>query len=194
MCVCVHHTCHNCIGLLKDFWRTTEGLLKDFWLYGLQNLLVYKSQPPGLQDLLFCNESVAVNYLFRFCICSSLFLLKLIPGKHGFLCGILCNFMHFTHFWKLQITNISTIFTSHVACVKLITWKPSALLQTGSYRQERMKKNFWHFPTQPLTHAWSHSRYNTVTQQWWHLINFYRQRPILLQFKQTNMLRRGWHR
>ena len=28
-----------------DFWRTFEGL------YGLQNLLVYKSQPPGLRDL-----------------------------------------------------------------------------------------------------------------------------------------------
>ena len=166
----------------------------DSWLYGLQNLLVYKSQPPGLQDLLFCNESVAVNYLFTFCICSSLFLLKLIPGKHGFLCRILCNFMHFTHFWKLQITNISTIFTSHVACVELITWKPSALLQTGSYRQKRMKKNFWHFPTQPLNHAWSHSRYNTVTQQWWRLTNFYRQHPLLLQFIQTNALRRGWHR
>ena len=36
---------------LKDFQRTLKGLPKDFGLYGLQNLLVYKSQPPGLQDL-----------------------------------------------------------------------------------------------------------------------------------------------
>ena len=36
------------LGLLKDFWRTL-----DFRLYGLQNLLVYKSQPQGLQDLLY---------------------------------------------------------------------------------------------------------------------------------------------
>ena len=32
-------------GLPKDFQRTSEGLPKD------SNLLVYKSQPPGLQDL-----------------------------------------------------------------------------------------------------------------------------------------------
>ena len=32
--VCDCHTCYNCTGL-----------------HGLQNLLVYKSQPPGLRDL-----------------------------------------------------------------------------------------------------------------------------------------------
>ena len=41
-----------CLGVtlattVVDFW--SEGLLKD---YGLQNLLVYKSQPPGFRDLL----------------------------------------------------------------------------------------------------------------------------------------------
>ena len=52
VCLCVRHTCYNCTGLLKDFQRTSKGLPKDFGLYGLQNLVVYKSQPPGLRDLL----------------------------------------------------------------------------------------------------------------------------------------------
>ena len=49
--------CRISAGLRQDFWRTSERLLKDFWwildctLYGLQN--DYKSQPPGLRDLLF---------------------------------------------------------------------------------------------------------------------------------------------
>ena len=30
VCVCVHHTCYNCTGLLKDLLRTSEGILKDF--------------------------------------------------------------------------------------------------------------------------------------------------------------------
>ena len=36
-----------------DFWRTSKGLLKDFQRTpkDLQNLLVYKSQPPGHRDL-----------------------------------------------------------------------------------------------------------------------------------------------
>ena len=71
--VCVCHTCYNCtkalnfivrrtsVGLLQDFCRTSVGLLQDFsrvgllkdfrGLYGHQNLLFYKSQPPGLQEL-----------------------------------------------------------------------------------------------------------------------------------------------
>ena len=39
--VFVRHTCYNCTGLPKDFG-----------LYGLQNQLFYKSQPPGLWDML----------------------------------------------------------------------------------------------------------------------------------------------
>ena len=35
-------------GFLKGFFRTL-----DFRLYRLQNFLVYKSQPPGLQDLFY---------------------------------------------------------------------------------------------------------------------------------------------
>ena len=44
-------------GLLKDsrsMRRTSEGL----WIYGLRTLLVYKSQPPGLQDLFALKESL----------------------------------------------------------------------------------------------------------------------------------------
>ena len=55
MLVCVSVTLATTV---LDLWRTSEGLLKaseglpkDFGLYGLQNLLVYKSQPPGLQEL-----------------------------------------------------------------------------------------------------------------------------------------------
>ena len=46
---------HPSVTLAKtvlDFLRTSEGLPKDFGLYGLKNLLVYKSQPLGLRDLL----------------------------------------------------------------------------------------------------------------------------------------------
>ena len=51
VCLSVHHTCYYCTGLLKDSWGTS-ALLKDFWrTFSLQNLLVYKSQPPGLRDL-----------------------------------------------------------------------------------------------------------------------------------------------
>ena len=52
--VCVFVTLATAVlqqtGLLKDFQRTSKGLLKDFGLmkdfglYGLQNLLVYKSE------------------------------------------------------------------------------------------------------------------------------------------------------
>ena len=51
VCESVRHTCYNYTGLLKDFWRISKGLPNDFGLYGLQNLLVYKLQPPGLRDL-----------------------------------------------------------------------------------------------------------------------------------------------
>ena len=37
--------CRTSEGLLKDFWRISEGLSKDFQR-------TYKSQPPGLRDLL----------------------------------------------------------------------------------------------------------------------------------------------
>ena len=52
VCLCVCHTCYKGTKALnfqffrlKDFDRTSGGLLKDFGFYGLQNLLVYKSQP-----------------------------------------------------------------------------------------------------------------------------------------------------
>ena len=68
VCLCVRHTCYNYTGLLKDFLRTSKGLLEDFGLYALQNLLVYKSQPPGLWDLL----SFKLQIKKIFCGCKNL--------------------------------------------------------------------------------------------------------------------------
>ena len=47
MLVCM---CVNVATTVLDFWRTSERTL-DFRLYGLQNSLVYKSQPPDIWDL-----------------------------------------------------------------------------------------------------------------------------------------------
>ena len=44
LCVCLSVTLATTV---LDFLRTSEGLPKDFGLYGLQNLLIFKSQPLG---------------------------------------------------------------------------------------------------------------------------------------------------
>ena len=94
-------------GLLKDFWRTSGGLLKDFWrtldfrLYGLQNLIVYKSQPPGLPDLFYLVSawSTACNLVtFQY---SKLFTDSLLTNQLFMLMGIL---------WLLVIAVMKIIF------------------------------------------------------------------------------------
>ena len=44
---------------MRDFWRTL-----DFRLYGLQNFLVYKSQPRGLRDLFMMFSTFVVSICF----------------------------------------------------------------------------------------------------------------------------------
>ena len=51
-------------GLLKNFQKTSKRLPKDFRLYSLQNL--YKSQPPGLRDLLVIVGLWRLENLYQF--------------------------------------------------------------------------------------------------------------------------------
>ena len=67
--VCLSHLVQLTTGdyrwlQLTDFRRTSNRPLNDFVLYGLQNLLVYKSQPPGLRDL-FLNRSLHFTKLSK---------------------------------------------------------------------------------------------------------------------------------
>ena len=57
MLICLSVTLATTVLKLKtlkflDFRLWTLRLLRNFRLYGLPNLLVYKSHPPGLRDLL----------------------------------------------------------------------------------------------------------------------------------------------
>ena len=67
VCVCVHHTCYNCTGLLKDFQRTL-----DFMVYKIYQFTSRSSRLVLLYDI-FYSLQVGYSRQLRTMMCVSVF-------------------------------------------------------------------------------------------------------------------------